>query len=121
MAYKQNERCNYPLREQNLTKRGWLVSVNCLCHELSSNGAATAFTLFLTLPVIELPTYIPKKDKVGNAIPDEAMRLLNERIWTPPRLQTIRLQAVRYDCSRISGLILLHLLQVLDPDGLFAR
>jgi hypothetical protein len=43
------------------------------------------------------------------------------RIWTPPLLQTIRLQAVRYDCSRISGLELLHLLEVLDPDGLFAR
>jgi hypothetical protein len=28
---------------------------------------------------------------------------------------------VRYDCSRISGLIQLHLCQVLDPDGLFAR
>jgi hypothetical protein len=42
-------------------------------------------------------------------------------IWTPPRLQTIRIQAVRYDCSRISGLLLLHLCQVLDPDGLFAR
>jgi hypothetical protein len=28
---------------------------------------------------------------------------------------------VRYDCSRISGLVLLHLFQVLDPDGLFAR
>jgi imidazolonepropionase-like amidohydrolase len=33
----------------------------------------------------------------------------NDRIWTPPRLQTIRRQAVRYDCSRISGLVLLHL------------
>ena len=33
----------------------------------------------------------------------------------------IRPQAVRYDCSRIFGLVLLHLLQVLDPDGLFAR
>jgi hypothetical protein len=32
-------------------------------------------------------------------------------IWTPPRLQAIRLQAVRYDCSRISGLVLLHLLK----------
>jgi hypothetical protein len=42
-------------------------------------------------------------------------------IWTPPRLQAIRFQAVRYDCSRISGLVLLHLLQALDPDGLFAR
>jgi hypothetical protein len=47
--------------------------------------------------------------------------LRNVRIWTPPRLQTIRLQAVRFDCSRISGLVLMHLLQVLDPDGLFAR
>lgn len=28
---------------------------------------------------------------------------------------------MRYDCSRISGLVLLHLCQVLDPDGLFAR
>ena len=45
----------------------------------------------------------------------------NFRIWTPPRLQTIRHQAVRYDCSRISGLVLLHLFQALDPDGLFAR
>lgn len=57
-----------------------------------------------------------------------SMRLLdnlrltsNVRIWTPPLLQTIRLQAVRYDCSRISGLVPRHLCQVLDPDGLFAR
>jgi hypothetical protein len=48
-------------------------------------------------------------------------RLAKDRIWTPPRLQTIRIQAVRYNCSRISGLLLLHLYQVLDPDGLFAR
>jgi hypothetical protein len=48
-------------------------------------------------------------------------RLAKDRIWTPPRLQKIRIQAVRYNCSRISGLLLLHLCQVLDPDGLFAR
>ena len=50
-----------------------------------------------------------------------SMMRLYDRIWTPPRLQAIRFQAVRYDCSRISGLVLLHLLQALDPDGLFAR
>lgn len=41
------------------------------------------------------------------------------RIWTLPRLQAIGLQAVRYDCSRISNFVLLHLLHTLDPDGLF--
>ena len=50
-----------------------------------------------------------------------SLRVCDVCIWTPPRLQTIRFQAVRYDCSRISGLVLLHLLQVQDPDELFAR
>ena len=30
------------------------------------------------------------------------------RIWTPPRLQALRSLALRYDCSRISGLYLPH-------------
>jgi hypothetical protein len=32
----------------------------------------------------------------------------NWRIWTPPRLQALRSLALRYDCSRISGLYLPH-------------
>jgi hypothetical protein len=39
-----------------------------------------------------------------SAKPAVQFGFVNWRIWTPPRLQAFRSLAMRYDCSRISGL-----------------
>ena len=44
-----------------------------------------------------------------------------ERVWTPPRLQALCSITSRYDCLRVSGLIVMPSLSASDPDGLFAR
>jgi hypothetical protein len=64
--------------------------------------------------------YVATDWRINHGADQPTYRRLNVRMRTPPHLETIRFQAVRCDFSRISGLVLLHLLQALDPDPLFA-
>jgi two-component system sensor histidine kinase/response regulator len=85
-------------------------------HDIARAGLSNywASMLILSIVGISITTHITALDEAKEQILSLAFydaltqlpnrRLLNDRIWTPPRLQAIRFLAGRFDCSRISGL-----------------